>query len=359
MPSRVERVGVTMMPTRRQDRSVRNPPRLRTSALLAVIVGATLLATASPAFAAATYVGTLAGPSVAATYPSGFEYDDVNDRLVLADTGLDRIEFYDYTIGGSPASSTFTKLPGQFGTHGTGNGQFDSPRDVAVDDTGNIYVADAGNNRVQSFTSAGVFRWTKGGTGTCNDCLNTPIGVTWDHANDVLLVASTGQDQVKAFSGTGTFLWSTTPGAASGPGGHRRPARRGPRPRRPDLGLGLPPPPGQGLQRHGGRRVAGRRRHPGERHLARLVSRRQRVGTRAARTTRTTWTGAWTARRPTFGHGQQPGRGGGTCPDPRRSRSRRSAGRARRRRTPAPTRPRTSARSTRCVGSRSILSAGC
>ena len=27
-------------------------------------------------------------------YPSGFEFDDANDRLVVADTGGDRILFY-------------------------------------------------------------------------------------------------------------------------------------------------------------------------------------------------------------------------------------------------------------------------
>ncbi len=77
-------------------------------------------------------------------YPSGFEYDAVNDRLVVADTGRDRILFY---------SLTGTKLGG-FGAYGDRRtAQFASPRDVAVDEAGNIYVADAENNRIQTFTS--------------------------------------------------------------------------------------------------------------------------------------------------------------------------------------------------------------
>ena len=44
-----------------------------------------------------------------------------------------------------------------FGSRGSEHGQFNSPRDVAVDDDGNILVADAGNKRIQKFTSDGKF----------------------------------------------------------------------------------------------------------------------------------------------------------------------------------------------------------
>jgi DNA-binding beta-propeller fold protein YncE len=41
---------------------------------------------------------------------------------------------------------------GQFGTEGTGNGQFDDPRGVALAGSTKIYVADASNDRIQEFT---------------------------------------------------------------------------------------------------------------------------------------------------------------------------------------------------------------
>ena len=112
--------------------------------LMSGILGLTAIALVLPALPAraASFVGTVAGPSIAATYPSGVEYDDFDGRLVVADTGLDRIEFYTYTLGATPATSSFAKT-GQFGTHGTGNGQFDSPRDVAIDPgNGDIYVGE-------------------------------------------------------------------------------------------------------------------------------------------------------------------------------------------------------------------------
>ena len=183
---------------------------------------------------APSFLATLAGPSIANMYSSGFAWDPVNRRIVVADTGNNQIEFY--SAGG-------TKL-GFFGTFGSGNGQLNSPREVTIDGSGNIYVADAGNSRVEAFTSSGGFLWaTKDLLGWTNSiggclypergtvCLNQPIGVGWDPVNNVLLVADTGDSYIKTFTLSGTWL-STSPsgkntlgftdprGVTRGPGGY-------------------------------------------------------------------------------------------------------------------------------------------
>ena len=55
----------------------------------------------------------------------------------------------------------------QWGTVGTGDGNFTSPSGVAVDSTGDVYVADSGNSRIQKFTPTGTFitKWGSLGTG--------------------------------------------------------------------------------------------------------------------------------------------------------------------------------------------------
>jgi len=45
----------------------------------------------------------------------------------------------------------------QFGSHGTGDGEFDHPTGVAVDKDGIIYVTDYKNDRLQIFDADGSF----------------------------------------------------------------------------------------------------------------------------------------------------------------------------------------------------------
>ena len=52
-----------------------------------------------------------------------------------------------------------------FGTHGSGLGQLNSPRGVAVDSEGNILVADCNNHRIQKFTAQGQFLKVVGSKG--------------------------------------------------------------------------------------------------------------------------------------------------------------------------------------------------
>ena len=43
------------------------------------------------------------------------------------------------------------------GGHGNGRGQFDSPRAIATDSAGDIFVADTGNGRIEKFSPNGAF----------------------------------------------------------------------------------------------------------------------------------------------------------------------------------------------------------
>src|SRR2546423_1298308 len=55
----------------------------------------------------------------------------------------------------------------QWGSYGSGNGQFYDLSGVAVDSGGNVYVADSYNHRIQKFTSAGGYltQWGTPGPG--------------------------------------------------------------------------------------------------------------------------------------------------------------------------------------------------
>ncbi|MEM2965472.1 MAG: 6-bladed beta-propeller [Candidatus Nitrosocaldaceae archaeon] len=66
---------------------------------------------------------------------------DSKDRIIVADTGNNRIQIFD-------SKGNFID---EFGTYGNDNGEFAHPHGVAVDSKDRIIVADTGNNRIQIF----------------------------------------------------------------------------------------------------------------------------------------------------------------------------------------------------------------
>ncbi|MCJ7514488.1 MAG: hypothetical protein MUO89_00745 [Dehalococcoidia bacterium] len=94
----------------------------------------------------------------------------------------------------------------KWGTSGAGDGQFASPRGIAIDTAGNVYVADTGNDRIQKFTGTGTFiaKWGTGG-----DFMN-PWGIDVSSAGYVY-VADMTNNRIKKFTSTGTWLATWSP----------------------------------------------------------------------------------------------------------------------------------------------------
>lgn len=65
----------------------------------------------------------------------------------------------------------------KWGSRGSGDGEFSLPFGVAVDSSGNVYVADESNDRVQKFTSSGIFLTTWGSLGSGDGQFSGATGV--------------------------------------------------------------------------------------------------------------------------------------------------------------------------------------
>lgn len=104
----------------------------------------------------------------------------------------------------------------QWGTSGSGSGQYLTPRGVAKRPSGGAYVADSGNNRVQVLSSAGTVDAIWSGRGSATGLLDAPEGVALDSAGNAY-VADTGNDRVQVFDSAGAFVrtWGTS-GSAVG-----------------------------------------------------------------------------------------------------------------------------------------------
>jgi PKD repeat protein len=101
-----------------------------------------------------------------------------------------------------------------WGTYGTGNGQFNGVYGVAVDTGGYVFVTDMWNHRIQKFSSAGTFITQWGTAGTGDGQFNTPTGVAVDNLGYVYVVDA-NNERVQKFSSIGTYItqWGARSGA--------------------------------------------------------------------------------------------------------------------------------------------------
>lgn len=108
-----------------------------------------------------------------------------------------------------------TTYSSSFSSHGSGEGQLISPSDVTVDSSGNVWVADTGNGRLEEFSSAGTFIRALGSKGTGAGQFGWPEGVAIDPSGDVWATDSNHQ-RVEEWSSTGAFVKTVGWGVADG-----------------------------------------------------------------------------------------------------------------------------------------------
>jgi DNA-binding beta-propeller fold protein YncE len=91
------------------------------------------------------------------------------------------------------------------GGKGLARGQFDTPRGIAADASGNILVADTNNGRIQRFTYNGSFLNMIGEAGPRPGEFREPNGLAVDSRGNIY-VADVGNHRVQKLDANGTFL---------------------------------------------------------------------------------------------------------------------------------------------------------
>ena len=111
----------------------------------------------------------------------------------------------------APANETYHFVK-EWGSEGSGDGQFKDIHGIAVDSKDNVYVADNGNNRIQVFDSDGNFITKWGSEGSGDGQFNYPEGIAVDSSDNVYVADRTISNMqynkgiIKKFDSDGNFM---------------------------------------------------------------------------------------------------------------------------------------------------------
>ena len=152
--------------------------------------------------------------------PTGLALDSVSN-LYVADRN--NVLIRKVTPDGTVSTLAGTTFAGT--NNGTGtNASFRYPRSLAVDNAGNVYVADTDGAAIRRITPAGVVTTLAGSpgvTGTADGTGSTarfagPSGISYDRLNNVFYVADTANNTIRRMTTNGTV--TTVAGTAGNSG---------------------------------------------------------------------------------------------------------------------------------------------
>jgi DNA-binding beta-propeller fold protein YncE len=155
-------------------------------------------------------------------YGSSLMTIDYKQEPLVKGLGFRKLTTYKLPASSSPDSahenSSTPAVTAFEGGQGNGRGQFDSPRGIATDSTGNIFIADTGNGRIEKFSPSATFLTTIAIRENAEGKLGAPNGIAIDKLNNVY-VADASKHVVERLAPNGTVLddWEGPPPGFYGP----------------------------------------------------------------------------------------------------------------------------------------------
>ncbi|MGC9398109.1 MAG: C1 family peptidase [Anaerolineae bacterium] len=144
--------------------------------------------------------------------PYGVAVDETGNIFIVEEKGYRLIKLN--------AAGELQWAVGEPGMYGSDNAHFGDywrgPTDVAVNSSGNVYVADTGNHRIQVFDSSGTYVKTLGSLGSGDNQFQDPYGIAVD-GNGNIYVADEENHRVQIFNSGHTY--QATLGVTDEPGG--------------------------------------------------------------------------------------------------------------------------------------------
>jgi DNA-binding beta-propeller fold protein YncE len=137
----------------------------------------------------------LIAPEGIAVVPAGAATSAASGEVWVGDSGNDRVDEF----------SEKGEYIGSFGVEGSGEGQFKGPDGIAFSGE-DAYVVDSGNDRVQQFSMSGQYIAKFGVKGTGSGQFEAPYGIATEPVSGDLYVADSGNSRIQEFSPSGAFV---------------------------------------------------------------------------------------------------------------------------------------------------------
>jgi DNA-binding beta-propeller fold protein YncE len=142
-----------------------------------------------------------------------FSFGGSTRTFYVLDIPSENIPQFQQIVSAFPATPELGALPERIsdmfnmskGGKGRGKGQFDSPTGIAVDQSGNVLVADTNNGRIEKFSATGTFLGILGTKGIGHGQLRNPNGIAVDRMGNTY-VADASNHCVQKMAPDGTFI---------------------------------------------------------------------------------------------------------------------------------------------------------
>jgi DNA-binding beta-propeller fold protein YncE len=128
--------------------------------------------------------------------PTGLAYNSKSDELLVVDTKYSQIVRF---------STDDFRHRGMFGSMGVATGSFNNPTNIFTDSSGQVYITDSLNFRIQIFTHNGKFIRSFGKNGDSPGYFARPKGVAVDSDGNIYVVDALF-DNVQIFNKMGELL---------------------------------------------------------------------------------------------------------------------------------------------------------
>ena len=129
--------------------------------------------------------------------PSGIAINKTTGQVYVVNCGNSRVQVLN-------ADLTFSHM---FGSRGSGQGQFQYPHGITIDSQGSVlYVADSGNHRIQQFTPEGKHLSSFGTMGSVPGRLTFPLDIAVDDNDQLYICEGSPNCRVSVFTTTGELV---------------------------------------------------------------------------------------------------------------------------------------------------------